>query len=48
MLLKLQFQKLLIYENISNFSASAWPRKPPKHNSQLKLIYTEVNVYFDF
>ena len=48
MLFKLQFLKLLIYENISNFSASAWPRKPPKHNSQLKLIYTEVNIYFNF
>ena len=37
-----------MYENISNFSASAWPRKPPKHNSQLKLIYTEVNIYLTF
>ena len=30
---KLQFQNLLIHENTSNFSASARPIKPPKHNS---------------
>ena len=26
-------ENLLIYENISNFCASARPRKPPKHSS---------------
>ena len=48
---KLQFQSLLIYENISTFYAKASPPPPLPQTSktqQLILIYTEVFICFNF
>ena len=44
MLSKLQFQNLLIYENISNFVQVQGQEN--LQTQQLILIYTEVYIYF--